>query len=312
MSFKDELNAAGAKAAAPPSPGTEDIARLLRALNEDLKDEDPAHLLDEGPEEDEEPRRDRGVPVMKIAAALLAAVGIGLAVVLLDGGGAEEQEAPQPLVAAIPAPADPPPPAGQPEPLIARAASPTPPPAAPAPEPAAAPPAPPPAPVAAPLVAPATVVPATPPAAPTPAPAAAAPPPAPPAAAPVSTAELQAMLRSPAPKTEPAPAPPARAVAPAPRPTAGPAAIPPASGAPGDGRYAVQVGSFGVAENADALQRRLAERGFSAYALDWTDRNQRSWRVVRVGNFRTDGEARRAAEELKARMNVPAQIVTTR
>lgn len=308
MSFKDELNAAEGKAAAPSSPGTDDIARLLRALNEDLKDEDPAHLLDEGPEDEEEPRRDRGVPVMKIAAALLAAVGIGLAVVLLDGGE-PEQEAPRPLVAAVPVPASTPEsPAGQPEPLIARAATPSPPPAAPAPEPVAAPP---PAPVPAaappPQPPPTAAAPASQPAAPAPAPsapAAAAPPPP----APASTAELQAMLRTPAPKAEQAPPAPTRAVAPAPRPaTAAPAPAP-----AGDGRYAVQVGSFGVAENAEALQRRLSERGYSAYALDWTDRNQRSWRVVRVGNFRTDAEARRAAEELKARMNVPAQIVTTR
>nr|WP_246337732.1 SPOR domain-containing protein [Azospirillum oleiclasticum] len=141
------------------------------------------------------------------------------------------------------------------------------------------------------------------------------------------------MLRTPAPTTEPAAPPPSRAVAPTPAPAptprqaaatpppapapraAAPASTPPAAApaAPaGDGHYAVQVGSFGVPENATALQRRLAERGFNAYALDWTDRNQRSWRVVRVGNFRTDAEARRAAEDLKTRLSLPVQVVTTR
>ncbi|HEY0836680.1 MAG TPA: hypothetical protein VGE72_22405, partial [Azospirillum sp.] len=100
MTFKDEMKAATKADDATESNTHDDIARLLRTLNEDLRDDmrddlraDPRapadeepldlDLDDEGDEgaEEAEPRR---IPYGKIAAALLTAVGIGAGVIILD------------------------------------------------------------------------------------------------------------------------------------------------------------------------------------------------------------------------------------
>lgn len=371
---------------------TDDIAKLLRELNEDLTDDalDDEHL-DDGPVPGRrEVRRSGGTaPVGLIAAALLAAVGIGGAVVYLDSGKDTVATA-EPAVTAtktspsVTAPAEAAPAAkAEVQPMITRpgtstaptatapvqapvAATPTP---AQTPQPAAAAvPPPTPAPAQA-LVRPATPQPAASPpptAAPssvaTPAPALIVAPPPSAAAAQTDTTEvrdLQALLREPPRQAAPtstaagntaggntsggngAPAKVAVAQRPAPSAatqtasaqastaqasaartaatqTAAPqtavpqtAALPPNQTIP-PGRYAVQVGSFSVAENATALVQRLKERGYGAYALDWTDRTQRAWRVVRVGGYDSVAAARQAADALKAGMNLPASVVSTR
>lgn len=150
------MKAAGTSGEAP-TPESEDIAKLLRALNDDLRAQpiDDADL--DGDEEDAP--GSPGLPLGKIAAALVAAVGIGVAVVVLDPGGTPTAPATSTAELAPPAPAitraapaSPPtattnPPQGAPEPLIARAPAPLPPSSAPvaAPPPVAAAPAPPPA-----------------------------------------------------------------------------------------------------------------------------------------------------------------------
>ncbi|MBK3737004.1 hypothetical protein GAY29_28815, partial [Azospirillum brasilense] len=111
MTFKDEMKAAGQKAEHKPSPmadapaddgveARDDIARLLRALNDDLK-ADPA--------EDDDPlspasgrKTERHLPIGKIAAALAAAIGIGAVVVMLDQGGDAPPAPPAPLITAVP------------------------------------------------------------------------------------------------------------------------------------------------------------------------------------------------------------------
>ncbi|MCW2235993.1 SPOR domain-containing protein [Azospirillum canadense] len=364
MTFKDEMKAAGKKpgdaAPAPQSAGqadSNDIAKLLRVLNEDLR-ADPAD--DVAVLEDEvDAKAERHLPVGKIAAALVAAAGIGVAVVLFDQSADVPPPAPPPLIAAAPSTAAPGgsspaltrAPAGQPEPLIARAPISTAPattaPATTAPAPAAAPlvappppaaalpqipppalkvPEPPPAPPAtAPVEPTATMAPAaTPAAAPEPA-KAAAPLPAPveeptkpvPAAKPAETAELQAMLAPKAPTRAPI-RPDAKPPAAAPAPVAPPQAAkptvltPPAVPSVPDGHFAVQVGTFQIAENADALLRRLRDGGYTAQVVDWTDAEQRSWHAVRVGGYADRATAKRAADSLKARMGLPALVVGTR
>ncbi|SMH59242.1 Cell division protein FtsN [Azospirillum lipoferum] len=327
-----------------PNPESEDIAKLLRALNEDLK-ADPIDVA-ELDEDDEDAQPSRGLPLGKIAAALLAAAGIGVAVVMLDPGGdappADTATAalvpPAPAITRAPPPASPAQPA--PESMIARAPAPA------AALPSNAPP-PPPA-VAAPLTPPPALrvpePPALPPTASTSRPAAVArapetspPAPAPQAAASVAEpaappppvapkaadpGELQAML---APPKEPreakrAPAKPAEAK-PAEARTAGskpaaaapprPAGASPTPATPG-GRYAVQIGTFKVAENAESLTRRLQGGGFPAYTLEWTDQANQSWRAVRVGGYADAEAAKRAAGQLKAKMGVNSVVVTIR
>lgn len=331
-----------------PTPESEDIAKLLRALNEDLK-ADPIDDVADIDEDEEELAPARGLPLGKIAAALLAAAGIGFAVVMLDPTGSAPTEPaagtaalvpPAPAITRAPAPAATPaaPPPAAPESMIARAPAPS---AAPAGPPASAAPAPPP-PVAAPAAPPPALKVPEPPALPpvasaTPTPrapvakAAEAPPPAPapraeapraePAASPKATdgSELQAMLappkeprevkRTPAKPTETKAAEPKPAVSkPAmAKPTESPAGAPSAGG-----RYAIQIGTFKVAENADSLTRKLQGGGFPAYTLGWTDASNQSWRAVRVGGYADAAAAKRAAGELKTKMGVDSVVVTTR
>lgn len=321
MSIKDDITAGGhgrrrrGAEADPTATGSDDIAKLLRALNEELNDAPAERVLPaDGADEDPlEPRRERGLPLGAIAVALLAAAGIGFAVTMMEDGSPDSAPAagtpPQAVSAPGAAPTD------RPEALIARAPEPQPPPPLAAPEAAAMPPAPPP-PAPLPQSAPSQSAPPQvtipqvtqapqqriviepPPPSPE------APPPSDGAPVP-DPAALQAMLRAPAgPTTAPAPDPAVKA----PR-----AEAPTAIARPVDkGRYAVQVGSFTVPTNADTLATRLKDRGYPAYTLDWTDRSKQAWRVVRVGNFGSDAEARRSAEDLRARMALPTRIVTTR
>lgn len=404
VTFKDQMKAAG-KSSDAPTPESEDIAKLLRALNDDLKADPIDDVADL--EDDDEPKAARGgLPLGKIAAALLAAAGVGFAVVMLDPGGSPPSDpasvATTPLVP--PAPAITRAPAAStanpaPESLIARApapaaatpALPVPPPAAPAPTPpaGAAPMAPPPAlkapepPALPPTAAPASTArpapvakPAEPPhAAPPPAQTAAAPAPAappppaapapkaveptpakpaePPAAKATETGALQAMLAPPKDPREPVkrPPPPAKPAevkapevkAPEPKPAAvakplapatgtltvpiqsTPAAPPPAAPAPApaaapaasddavpSGRYSVQVGSYQVAENAAIQVQKLKKSGFAAFGLEWTDNANKTWHVVRVGGYADKAAAQRAADDLKAKMGVPAYPVSAR
>ncbi len=380
------MKAAGQKAEHKPSPmadapaddggeARDDIARLLRALNDDLK-ADPAEE-DDLLSPDAGRKAERHLPIGKIAAALAAAIGIGAVVVMLDQGGEAPSAPPAPLITAVPsapAPGGASPGTGtpaKPEALITRAAPAAAPapaapaqapmqtqtvvaPAAPAPTvttpPMALPQIPPPAlkvpeppalpsPAAArpaePVPAPHPVetaesakVPAHPPAsamAPSPAEPAKAPPPAKTA----ETAELQAMLSAPPPpasaqrqaaaaRPAPQPAKPAPKTASTPPATAPATAsssgvlTPPASTAAPDGRYTVQVGSFQQADNAEGLVRRLRGLGFNAYALDWTDAEQRSWHVVRVGGYADTAAARQAAASLKGKVEAQPIVVSTR
>jgi len=138
-----------------------------------------------------------------------------------------------------------------------------------------------------------------------------------------NSAELQAMLapKAPAPGgasriarppvEAPAAAPPRAEPAPAPAPAA---AAAPRRRAPAAAstRYAVQVGSFSVVENAEAVRRRLAEKGYPAQVIDWTDGNQRAWKVVRVVGYDSQAEARRVVGELKTDFGLTPYVVGVR
>lgn len=346
--FKDEMKANGKPSETPP-PENEDISKLLRALNEDLR-ADPQD--DDLEYEEEEPAGRSRLPLGKIALALVAAGGIAVGVVYLGSGD------PAPVTTAannsapmVPAPAITRAPSNQtsPTPAPATGSLPTPattPPAAQIPTiqtapTQTAPSAAPPPPVAAlPASPPPVLKVPEPPAVPATAPAAAPKPrvtaestPSAPAVqkpeapkpetakpeAPADTGSLQAML---APPKEVAKRPPAATpAAPAPPPPAAPSgndeAKPTAKAAtpsapPPAGRYTVQVGSFSVTANADSLVQRLQGNGFQAYTVDWTDSSNRAWRAVRVGGYPDPAAAKREAEQLKSKMGLNPVVVTTR
>lgn len=79
---KDEMKANGKPSDTPP-PENEDIAKLLRALNEDLR-ADPQD--DDVEYEEEEPAARSRLPLGKIALALVAAGGIAVGVVYVGSG----------------------------------------------------------------------------------------------------------------------------------------------------------------------------------------------------------------------------------
>ncbi|NUB36179.1 hypothetical protein GAY27_33045, partial [Azospirillum brasilense] len=125
MTFKDEMKAAGQTADHKARPmadaladdggeARDDIARLLRALNDDLK-ADPAED-DDLLSPDAGRKAERHLPIGKIAAALAAAIGIGAVVVMLDQGGEAPSAPPSPLITAPGLLANPPAPRTKPTP----------------------------------------------------------------------------------------------------------------------------------------------------------------------------------------------------
>jgi cell division septation protein DedD len=305
-----------------------DIARLLRALNDDLRDDPPVREAGSAappPQQQQPPQRGPGrrPSLLMVGVAIIAAAAIGLGSLLFTGSG--PSPAPGRVISARPG-GDETPPA-----LIARAGG----------DAASAPVAPGPlstgvAPFvpSAPVVVPPSQVPASPrlltpgqtativrptpvePPSPAETPssggatvvvqplAPAAPVASPPPAAP-------RVVASPAPK--PVPTTPAKP-APAPVPTPAPAPASASAGAVpgGPGHWAVQVGTFSVAGNAEQLVRKLGQNGRSAYVVEWQDRQGRTWKAVRVGNFTSESSAKAAVGELKTRMDLTGQLINLR
>lgn len=85
-----------------------------------------------------------------------------------------------------------------------------------------------------------------------------------------------------------------------------------ASAGRSDGGFAVQVGTFSVAANAESLVTRLERAGWRAYGLDWQDSRGRTWRVVRVGNYPDQAAAKRAADGLRDKLSLSGPIIDVR
>jgi cell division protein FtsN len=118
----------------------------------------------------------------------------------------------------------------------------------------------------------------------------------------------------PAPKREaPPPAEPAKRAEPgdAPaRPAADPTAVPATPPRADAGRYTVQVGSYNVRAQAEAMRARLATAGLDAYIAEGEAAGVVRYRV-RIGAFPTAEDARQAAVRLASQAQV-ATYVTTR
>jgi cell division septation protein DedD len=92
---------------------------------------------------------------------------------------------------------------------------------------------------------------------------------------------------------KPAPAsPPAKAAAPAEQAAAGGASEPSGSG------YAVQIAALNVRSDAEAIARRLSNKGYAAYVVSPPDGTPSVYRV-RVGKFPTKREAESIAAKLQ-------------
>ncbi|HYD32827.1 MAG TPA: SPOR domain-containing protein, partial [Azospirillaceae bacterium] len=85
-----------------------------------------------------------------------------------------------------------------------------------------------------------------------------------------------------------------------------------ANASPARGGYTIQVGTFRDAANAEGLAKSLAARGFGADAVDWTDSHGNTWKVVRVGSFRSLEQAARQLPALKKAMGLPGVVLRLR
>ncbi len=111
----------------------------------------------------------------------------------------------------------------------------------------------------------------------------------------------------PTPKREVVAAPPAADTPPPPAAENAEATSPPPAEA---GRYTVQVGSYNVRAQADALRSRLMSSGHEAYIAEGEAGGVTRYRV-RIGTFTSAEEARQAAVRLASQAHV-ATYVTTR
>lgn len=100
--------------------------------------------------------------------------------------------------------------------------------------------------------------------------------------------------------TPPAPAP--VETVPEPQPPPGAAAVRPGVEPPPPlrGAFAIQVGAFGVEENARRLAVRLGAEFATVRVLEFQD-NRGPWWRVRIGGYASDGEARAAAAGFEAK-----------
>jgi DedD protein len=125
----------------------------------------------------------------------------------------------------------------------------------------------------------------------TPAPAETAPPPT---SAPVSAAPTTA------PET-------ASAAAPAPA-IAAPVAIAVAVSNPADQPFVLQVGAFRETKSAKDLQSELLKKGYATTIYNMVDQDQRSWHMVRFGNYKDVATASKAASDFTGKESIQALV----
>jgi len=73
--------------------------------------------------------------------------------------------------------------------------------------------------------------------------------------------------------------------------------------------YTIQVGAYRNKENADAKMADLQQRGYPAYLFEVTDARQRSFYMVRFGQFDSHQEASETLADFKEKENMQAVIV---
>jgi cell division protein FtsN len=87
-----------------------------------------------------------------------------------------------------------------------------------------------------------------------------------------------------------------------------PSAAVPAAQSTGDLPYVLQFGAFREQKPAKQLQATLKEKGLSTTILNMVDNDQRTWHMVRYGNFRDLPSASKAASDLGEHEGVQALV----
>ena len=73
--------------------------------------------------------------------------------------------------------------------------------------------------------------------------------------------------------------------------------------------YAIQVGSFADYKDAESLRKKLTHKGYDAFIVAFTSRGKK-WSRVRVGGYRSEKAARRAAQNLARKEKLPTMVVS--
>lgn len=72
--------------------------------------------------------------------------------------------------------------------------------------------------------------------------------------------------------------------------------------------YSVQAGAFLNQNNADTMKNKLIKNGFATEILILNDSKERTWYVVRSGNYRTQSEAEKARSDLNQKMGLKSVV----
>ncbi|MCC6476250.1 SPOR domain-containing protein [bacterium] len=78
---------------------------------------------------------------------------------------------------------------------------------------------------------------------------------------------------------------------------------------PNGGEWYIQVGAFGSLANADRIAAKLRSAGYRVVLVPF-DEGGRHLMQVRVGGYSSKGESRKIGDEIHAKFNVPAVLVT--
>jgi len=68
------------------------------------------------------------------------------------------------------------------------------------------------------------------------------------------------------------------------------------------------VGAFRIEANAGQLHRRLRAKGYAPYIFSTHGKNHKKWFAVRIGDFTTLKDARRAARDYRNREKTNAAV----
>jgi DedD protein len=75
-----------------------------------------------------------------------------------------------------------------------------------------------------------------------------------------------------------------------------------------NGRYTVQVSSFQIQADADAMVRRLVQKGYPAYKISAEIPGKGRWHRVRIGTFASRDDATKFAKDFEEKENLETYI----
>ena len=81
---------------------------------------------------------------------------------------------------------------------------------------------------------------------------------------------------------------------------------------PGNGSFAIQVGSYQTADEATRALEKLKGKGYSGFTTVGEIPNKGTWYRVRIGRFKNKGEAQSFLKKFKQKEKTPALVVLSK